>query len=156
MGETMSTVAAYLDKFEYDDWANRRALESLRATARVSERGRKLLAHIVGAQYVWISRIEAGEPLTDAWPELGLTEIEARLEWLRGTWGMLLDQANDAKLDDPVSYANFAGQQFSTPLRQILDHLIFHGAYHRGQIASVIRAEGGTPINTDYIQFTRR
>ncbi len=149
-------VANYLEKFEYDDWANRRALESLRAMPTPSERGRKLLAHIVGAQYVWLSRLEPGEVLTQGWPDYALPEIEARLEWLRGTWGMKLDQIDDAGLDAVIDYANLAGQPFSSPLVQILDHLIMHGAYHRGQIAAQVRAEGGTPILTDYIQFTRR
>jgi uncharacterized damage-inducible protein DinB len=149
-------VAAYLDKFEYDDWANRRVLDALRGMAAVSERGRKLLAHIVGAQYVWLSRLEPSEALNDAWPDYSLPEIEARLEWLRGTWAMKLDQSSAAALDVPISYSNLAGEPFSTPLGQILDHLLFHGAYHRGQIAAQIRAEGGTPVSTDYILFTRR
>lgn len=148
-------VSDYHEKFEYDDWANRRVLDALCAGPD-SARGRKLLSHIVGAQYVWLSRLEAGEPLTDAWPDLALTEIDARLEWLRGTWGMTLDQAGDAKLDAPVPYNNLAGKPFSTPLGQILDHVLFHGAYHRGQIASQIRADGGEPVSTDYILFTRR
>ena len=152
----MSHVGAYLDKFEYDDWANRRVLESLRSVSPEPERGRELLAHIIGAQYVWLSRIEGGQPLTDAWPDLSLTEIDARLEWLRGTWGMLLDQSAAGGVDRKIEYLNLAGKPFDSVFSQILDHVLFHGAYHRGQIASVVRAEGGTPVNTDYIQFTRR
>ena len=69
---------------------------------------------------------------------------------------MKLDQAGDAGLDEVFDYKNLKGEPFSSPLVQILDHLVFHGAYHRGQIAAQVRAEGGTPILTDYIQFTRR
>ena len=101
-------------------------------------------------------RIEVGEPVTEAWPDLSLTEIDARLEWLRGTWGMLLDQSAPGGVDRRIEYLNLAGKPFASPLNEILDHVLFHGAYHRGQIASVVRAEGGTPVNTDYIQFTRR
>lgn len=152
----MSLISAYLDKFEYDDWANRRALESLRSVPAESDRGRRLLAHIVGAQYVWLSRIEGGDPVTEAWPDISLTEVDARIEWLRGTWGMLLDQSATSGADRRIKYLNLAGKPFESSLHEILDHVLFHGAYHRGQVAAVVRAEGGTPVNTDYIQFTRR
>jgi uncharacterized damage-inducible protein DinB len=36
-----------------------------------------------------------------------------------------------------------------------LMHVALHGAYHRGQIAQVIRQGGGEPVNTDFITFQR-
>ncbi len=152
----MGRLAGYHERFEYDDWANRQVLEKLRGEGLNSARSRTLLAHIVGAQEVWLSRLEPGEPLTVSWPELDLAQIDARLESLRGTWAMKLDQAGEATLDAPVTYNNLAGKPFSTPLRQILDHVLFHGAYHRGQIAMQLRSEGVAPVSTDFILFARR
>lgn len=147
----------YHEKFDYDDWANRRVLEALRGCRPVPERGRNLLAHIVGAQEVWLGRFGQGAPFAlQVWPELSLEEIDARLEGVRGAWGMLLDQTNGAQLDEPLSYENLSGKPFSTPRGRILDHVLFHGAYHRGQIATQMRADGCTPSATDYIQYTRR
>jgi uncharacterized damage-inducible protein DinB len=145
----------YRNRFAYEDWANRLALESLQSADPPSDRGRKLLAHIIGAQDVWLSRLEPGEPNTNGWPDLSTAEIEARVEGLRGIWEMKFDQLTETSLDELVSYRNLAGDPFTTPLWQILEHLLFHGAYHRGQIAAQVRAEGGAPILTDYIQYTR-
>lgn len=36
-----------------------------------------------------------------------------------------------------------------------LAHVVLHGSYHRGQIALLTRAGGGTPAATDYILFIR-
>ena len=127
----MGRISVFHERFEYDDWANRRAMDSLRSTDPPSERGRRVLAHIVGAQDVWLSRIEPGEPNTNGWPDLSILQIEARLEGLRGIWEMKLDQIKESALDARISYKNLAGEPFTTPLWQILDHLLFHGAYHR-------------------------
>jgi uncharacterized damage-inducible protein DinB len=37
----------------------------------------------------------------------------------------------------------------------MLLHVALHGAYHRGQIALLVRAGGSTPSPTDYIAFIR-
>ena len=34
-------------------------------------------------------------------------------------------------------------------------HVVMHGAYHRGQIATVVRQGGETPAYTDYVQARR-
>jgi uncharacterized damage-inducible protein DinB len=35
-------------------------------------------------------------------------------------------------------------------------HVVLHGGYHRGQIASELRAAGFTPAYTDYVEAVRR
>jgi uncharacterized damage-inducible protein DinB len=36
-----------------------------------------------------------------------------------------------------------------------LTHVLFHSAYHRGQIALHLRASGFTPASTDFIHAVR-
>ena len=38
---------------------------------------------------------------------------------------------------------------------EILMHVAFHSAYHRGQIALLLRQAKNNALNTDYITFTR-
>ncbi len=148
-------VSWYRDKFKYDAWGNRQALASLRAMSPAPEKARLWLAHIIGAQDVWLSRLQNDVPCTAPWPDLSLAQIEGRLEGLRGTWEMLLDRLPESTLDEAITYANLAGQPFSTPRGEILDHVLFHGAYHRGQIASQVREHGGQPAATDHIVWLR-
>ncbi len=148
-------IARYRGKFDYDAWANRQALAMLRAMNPAPDKARLWLAHIIGAQDVWLSRLQRGEPCTVSWPDLSLAQIDGRLEGLRGTWEMLLDQTREPQLEEAVAYANLAGQPYSTPRGDIFDHVLFHGAYHRGQIAAHIREHGGQPINTDHITWQR-
>jgi uncharacterized damage-inducible protein DinB len=41
-------------------------------------------------------------------------------------------------------------------VEEILTHVVIHSAYHRGQIASDVRAAGGVPAYTDYIHAVRQ
>jgi len=59
------------------------------------------------------------------------------------------------KLPDLKHYRNAAGQEFATPVIDILLQLITHGGYHRGQIAKIIARSGGTVVPTDFIVFAR-
>jgi uncharacterized damage-inducible protein DinB len=34
-------------------------------------------------------------------------------------------------------------------------HIAFHGVYHRGQIAALVRQHGGEPAYTDFIRAVR-
>jgi len=38
----------------------------------------------------------------------------------------------------------------------VLTHVVTHSGYHRGQIASAIRSDGGTPAYTDFIHAARQ
>jgi len=58
-------------------------------------------------------------------------------------------------LSSIVKYSNFRGDEFKTPAAEILTHVTMHGTYHRGQMATAMRAEGHTPADTDFITFAR-
>jgi len=68
----------------------------------------------------------------------------------------LVLHTHEGSLDQSVSYTNSQGEGWSSTVEEILSHLTVHSAYHRGQIASDLRAAGMTPAYTDYIHATRR
>jgi len=136
--------------FTYDDWANREALASLRGTPAALRR----LAHIVGAQWTWLHRL-TGEVPVDVWPELDPAACGAQVGELKERWRGLLGALTDEKLARKVSYTNTKGRRFESTVGEILLHVALHGAYHRGQIAADVRANGREPAYTDYIHATR-
>ncbi len=58
-------------------------------------------------------------------------------------------------LNTQPNYKNLKGSLFETLLSDILAHMVNHGSYHRGQIASLIKKSGGEPAGTDYIGYVR-
>jgi uncharacterized damage-inducible protein DinB len=52
-----------------------------------------------------------------------------------------------------VAYVNFQGQTWRYPLRDMVQHLVVHSAYHRGQAASLLRQLDAAPPRTDYLVY---
>jgi uncharacterized damage-inducible protein DinB len=138
--------------FAYGDWANREALESLRADAPPAALRR--MAHILGAERTWFQRITEGPPV-EVWPDLTPDACKAQVADLRRRWQGLLASLDDQGLARKVSYVNTKGRKFESTVGEILMHVALHGAYHRGQIAADVRTHGRDPAYTDYIHATR-
>ena len=52
-----------------------------------------------------------------------------------------------------IEYRRFTGEEYKSPVSDILLHLSLHGAHHRGQIATYVSKKGKKPINTDFVQY---
>ncbi|HYV42997.1 MAG TPA: DinB family protein [Thermoanaerobaculia bacterium] len=49
------------------------------------------------------------------------------------------------------SYVNVKGETWPYPLHEMLVHVVNHSTYHRGQVATMLRQLGKTPLSTDYL-----
>ncbi len=143
--------------FDHLFWADARALEALRSSLADEPRARELLAHVVGAETVWLARIEGGESALPVWPALTLDEIADAAHRVRSGYVALLARLEHepSELTRVVHYRNSAGLQFDNSVADILRHVALHGAYHRGQVALLARMSGTTPHPTDYIAWAR-
>ena len=54
-----------------------------------------------------------------------------------------------------VSYRDLKGNPWSTPLWQIVFHVVNHGTHHRGQAAGFLRSMGHVPPPLDLIAYYR-
>jgi uncharacterized damage-inducible protein DinB len=61
----------------------------------------------------------------------------------------------DADVLRDVHYTDTRGNQHVTPLWQLMQHVVNHSTYHRGQITTMLRQVGATPMPTDLIFFYR-
>jgi uncharacterized damage-inducible protein DinB len=151
-------LAAHLRRlFAHAAWADRLALDALAAAPEASRAGPlRLLAHVLAAERVWLLRLR-GEDSTvqPIWPELGLEACAALAADNAAAYARYLDALTVEAAAREVAYANSQGASFSTRVSDVLTHVALHGAYHRGQVASALRAAGAEPVNTDFIAFVR-
>lgn len=141
--------------FAHLEWSDQRALDSLRSAPGVEPQVLALMAHIVGAEEVWLARIEQRPPAVAVWPELDLEACARLARENHARYRELLETLQPADLLRAVSYRNSAGVSFESQLGDILTHVALHGAYHRGQVAAGVRRAGVAPLFTDYIAFVR-
>lgn len=140
--------------FAYDDWANREVLATLNKTGGQPPRSVRLMAHIFSAQKLWLERLQSQEQSLPVWPDFSLRECEAQAAELPRLWENYL--AHDAGLARPVVYKNSKGESWTSRPEDVLLHVVMHSAYHRGQIATDMRAAGLTPAYTDFIHAVRQ
>jgi uncharacterized damage-inducible protein DinB len=147
----------YLRKlYAYDQWANREVARALQAASEPPPRSVRLMAHVVGTEWTWHSRILPQSKKMAVWPQLTAEQILAEVDELRRAWEGYLGELTPARLEQTAAYTNSKGERFSNQLGDILMHVVMHSSYHRGQIAADMRACGMEPVYTDFIHAVRQ
>jgi uncharacterized damage-inducible protein DinB len=150
--------------FEYEQDAHAKVLASLdtvpadRQDAAEYRKAVTLFAHLVAARRVWLFRLGAApSPPAELFPERPvLAEVAAEWETVRRLWADYLAAATAADLDRVFEYRAFDGSgPYRNRTEDVLAHLFGHSSYHRGQIASLVKAAGGTPAMTDFVFWCR-
>jgi uncharacterized damage-inducible protein DinB len=142
--------------FSYDDWANREVLSSLQALDVPPARSINLLAHIVSAERLWLQRLLVQNQTLPVWPQFTLKRCKLEVDQLPSLWKGYLTSLGEAGLCASLAYKNTKGERFTSHKQDILLHVVMHSAYHRGQIATDMRAAGFTPAYTDFIHAVRQ
>ena len=149
-------MLGYLRKLiDHLEWADAALLEALRTAPGSDPRGLVLYNHVLGAEAVWLARLAGRRSAVAVWPTLSLDDATSLARENARELRALASSLTSADLAREIDYRNSAGQAFRSTIEDILLHVALHGAYHRGQIALVIRAGGGEPASTDYIGFIR-
>jgi uncharacterized damage-inducible protein DinB len=141
--------------FDHMAWADAKALAALRKSKGASELAHSELAHVLGAEHVWLTRLEQRPAAVAVWPTLTVDECETLANENRAGFLEFLGRQDDESLEQTVHYRNTAGAEFDTKVSDILLHVALHGSYHRGKVAAALRACGAEPAPTDYIGFAR-
>lgn len=171
--------------YAYNRWANQRmfsALEKLsdvQFTASVQSSFpsiRETVFHILGAEWIWLQRWKgisprASVPDPDASSATlsGLTPVRVPTVKELSTVAALrsfadsiererqdfLKTLTDDTLPAPLQFSDMAGTPYAEPLVQLMQHLVNHGSYHRGQVITMLRQAGAETVALDMLYFFR-
>lgn len=137
----------------YEDWANRELLAVLQGAPEPA--ALKSFAHVLAAQTLWMDRMAHRPMSVKPWPEWDLAECTRRVESVRAGWQNFLRGLDAAALDVTISYVTTKGDYYQSQVGDIISHLLFHGAHHRGQACSALREAGQEPPTMDFIFAVR-
>ncbi len=150
----------------YNYWANQQIMELVKALSAEQAHSvifssfssiHKTIVHVRGAELAWYRRVHE------------LSQDRSLFEWSDDTpslcdeflshsaaWKKWVEELEEGKLHSKLTYKNFAGDEFTQPLYEILQHVFNHSTYHRGQLVTMLRQVGVEKIpSTDFIGFTR-
>jgi uncharacterized damage-inducible protein DinB len=115
------------------------------------------VVHLYGADWIWRTRWD-GESPTALPPPSSFPDLAA----VRAAWddeeqrirAVLTRLAAD--VSQPLQYRGWDGRTYTQPFWQMLQHLVNHGSYHRGQVTTMLRQVGAAPPKAmDLIAFYR-
>jgi len=141
---------------EWDGWANRETIASLRAAAAPPARALRFMAHVPATERLWLGRLRQDPAPVVVWPESTLDECAAEVEGMARAWPLFFDGPPPADLERTVGYRNSKGEPWTSAVGDVVTHVVIHSAYHRGQVASELRAAGFEPAYTDFIHAVRQ
>jgi len=138
---------------DYDDWANREVLGALQS--RSTDEAARVFAHVIAAQVLWLDRMAHRPMVCPVWPDWDIDECAVRLDVLRANWRSFLRGLDARALDNEISYVNSKGAHYKSRIGDIISHVLFHAAHHRGQVTQSLRAAGIEPPSIDFIHAVR-
>ena len=152
---------------DYHYWATQRmlaALEPLSPEQFTRNLGssfssvRDTVAHLQGAEWIWLLRLQGGSP-TSGLPHDRFTDVavaRAAFAETEAGWRAIVQALDDVGLDRVLEYHLLNGQPGASRVWHIVQHVVNHGSYHRGQVSTMLRQLGAAPpASMDLIAFYR-
>jgi len=162
MPVSADTLRLHLD---YHAWASRRLLDAV-AQLTPEEQSRDFktsdnsplntLAHVFGADRLWLTRMHGESPAKLLSPgDRDLSVLTKEWPVVLEGWKQYLSPLDDDGVQKEIAYRDTKGNPYQQPLWQILLHVVNHGTHHRGQVSGFLRAMGHLPPPLDLIAFYR-
>jgi len=146
----------FLRMLAYDRWANHESLNAMRRAGYAEPKAIRLIAHIVSAEELWLERLQRRPQSLAVWPATTMDECASLIDLVADAWQSYLNQLSPDDYNSEVEYRNSKGELWSSRVEDVLQHVLFHSAYHRGQIALQMRTDGFEPVLTDFIHAVRK
>jgi len=158
--------------YAYDHWANRRVVAAARLlapedftrdlrTSFGSVRG--TLVHILGSKCFWL-QLWRGDSLEEVvgrepeWEEARFADVavlEARWSVEEHDLQLFLEGLTDERLKTRMAFQFVQGQPWEFSLAHLMQHVVNHSSYHRGQVITLLRQLGQAPPATDFLEFLK-
>ena len=152
---------------DYHYWARDRLLAALepltpeqynRDLANSFRSIRETVTHVYAAEWAWYERWKGQSP-TALLPADRFADLAALREaWtdqernLRG----YIDRLGDGGVSRIIEYKLLSGQAGASPVWQMVQHVVNHASYHRGQVTTMLRQIGAAPAKPmDMIAYYR-
>jgi uncharacterized damage-inducible protein DinB len=150
--------------YAYNFWANERALAAAASLAESQLRqdlGGSFsslwgtLVHIVWGEWRWLGRWQQAKvgPGPDPKTCPDLAALRQRCGELATAQRAFVESLSEAALERRLSYENPAGVTWTYALAQMLQHVVNHSTYHRGQVTTMLRQLGAQPVATDLLVY---
>jgi len=161
------TFADLQTLIDYHYWARDRlleAIEPLTAEQWSKDLGSSFksvhatVAHLYGAEWAWYLRWQGESPTALFPPEKVADQASVRRAWTENETKVraFLAELGEAGITRVFQYRMLNGTEGASPFWQMLQHVVNHASYHRGQVTTMLRQLGAQPPKSmDMIAYYR-
>ena len=150
--------------FAFNQWANHRLLaaaeslspdELFRNTGASYGSVQGTFVHLLWAEWIWLRRWQ-GESPRDVWRLEDFPTIAAlavRSSQTEREQADFISRLTEERLAQRIAYLNLQNERWEYALAAMMQHVVNHSTYHRGQIVTMLRQLGRTPPATDFLVY---
>lgn len=150
--------------YEYNRWANARILAAASAlteeqfTKDLSSSHRSVcdtLVHILSGEWIWLMRWQGISPTSMLDPADFPSVHSLRTKWaeVESEQADFINRVTNDSLAMVIAYVNTMGEGWKYPLGQMMQHIVNHSSYHRGQVTTMLRQLGAEAVPLDFLVF---
>jgi uncharacterized damage-inducible protein DinB len=161
MSGTIS-LASLNELFDYNYWARDRQLQTcaglteeqfLRPLGNSFPSVRDTLTHLLAVEWLWLERWRGKSPRTLIAPAEfpTLAPLSERWQTVEREMREYVATLTEEALDRPMSIVSTRGQAWTYSLYRMIQHLLHHQSYHRGQVTALFRQLGVEPPKVDFL-----
>jgi len=114
------------------------------------------LAHIAGAQIIWLQRWTVGtnpKSIMETQSIRGLSAIQGMFAQSHDGLREFFKSLTEQRLAEALAYTDSRGNANERPMWQLMAHLANHGTHHRAETAMAMAAIGKPMRELDYVFF---
>ena|SRR5436190_23638778 len=127
-------MTALVKLTEYSVWANELWIGFIEKNFIDDAYLLKRMGHILLGEQAWFQRISGKEPDRNIWKVMSIQQLREMHRVHRDIYRNLL--SDNKSLESFLAYKRLTGEEYQSPVSDILLHLSTHGAHHRGQMAT--------------------
>ncbi len=158
-----------IELYEYHVWANRIVFDHLRKLPEdvwnkditsVFPSVSSLMSHIYAVDTMWLSVMRERSSFDEARALVMRLLEESNMENLEGmekrfneTESEYREFLNTCEPEKIISLEHPVFGPVNTPLSKLVQHVVNHGTYHRGNLTAMLRQLGHKGVPTDYVFY---
>lgn len=154
----------FLLLYDYNIWANERVISYLRTLPgnlflKEVDLGFKSIAevigHLISVDEICFSRIK--EESTSSLVTKQIINLDDASNYMNKLQSQIREYLlTISDIEKIITYRNTMGEEFQNSISEIIQQVVNHGTYHRGNISTILRYLGFSGIQTDYIVYLRK
>ena len=119
---------------------------------------RDTCAHTYAAEWAWYSRWHGNSP-TSLLPADQFPDVDSiRTPWMEheGRMRAFLDELGEHGVGNIIEYKLLNGASGASPFWQMLQHIVNHGSYHRGEVGQMLKRIAAAPPRDLFTAYLHR